>query len=427
MANNKKKLAPNSEVAPEKPKASPKAQTQTSNTAITPSKKNKSSNTSNSSENALNGLFSQKSETFYSMIEKKATESIAAPQISADLKEVVATQNDAENPKKRKGNKNEKPNFPQDANNVSESNTCKKIKADPTTDNADKQDPLPAEDNTNYPQEEPEIKHETLIKHESIINDLALATKQVRSKKELIEKRTAEKEEQLPNTIFVGNVPIDTLKNKAFSEPLPKKVAYALKKFNAQKDSCNAYVVFEKKEDAESSKELNGTEFKSFHLRVDSASIRSKNTGSSAINSGAPSHKNAVFVGNLNFAIKDETLRSHFANSGEIDSVRIIRDPRTGFGKGFGYVNFVDESYVSLALKLNDSELEGRKIRVVKCSSDPKKKNKAKSKTFDQGVSGHKRASKEEGTRSVNPNAVPVQLRGKNKKAFSLRVKNKRK
>ncbi|OMJ08654.1 Nucleolar protein 12 [Smittium culicis] len=427
MASNKKKLAAKNEVASEKSNASPKALVQASNPADTSSKKSKGSNTTNSSDNTLSGLFSQKGESFYSLIEKKAAESITTPPLTEDFKEVVTLQNDATNTKKRKGNKNEKTNTLEEPKNDSEPNSNKKIKAGLTTDNNDKQDPLPAQDIANRLQEEPEIKHETLIKHESILNDAAQAAKQVRSKKELIEKRTAEKEEQLPNTIFVGNVPIDTLKNKAFSEPLPKKVAYALKKFNAHKDSCNAYVVFEKKEDAESSKELNGTEFKSFHLRVDSASIRTKNPGSSAANSTAPSHKNAVFVGNLNFAIKDETLRSHFANTGEIDSIRIIRDPRTGFGKGFGYVNFVDESYVSLALKLNDSELEGRKIRVVKCSLDPKKKNKAKSKTFDQGVSGHKRASKEEGTRSVNPNAVPVQLRSKNKKAFSLRVKNKRK
>jgi len=33
-------------------------------------------------------------------------------------------------------------------------------------------------------------------------------------------------------------------------------------------------------------------------------------------------------------------LRKHFAECGEIDNVRIIRDKTTGVGKGFGYIVF---------------------------------------------------------------------------------------
>ena len=49
---------------------------------------------------------------------------------------------------------------------------------------------------------------------------------------------------------------------------------------------------------------------------------------------------------------------------GTISSVRIVRDAATGIGKGFGYVNFASEDSVEIALTLNGSELDGRKIRV---------------------------------------------------------------
>ena len=47
--------------------------------------------------------------------------------------------------------------------------------------------------------------------------------------------------------------------------------------------------------------------------------------------------------------------------------MRIVRDAATGIGKGFGYVNFASEDSVEIALTLNGSELDGRKIRVTRC------------------------------------------------------------
>ena len=37
---------------------------------------------------------------------------------------------------------------------------------------------------------------------------------------------------------------------------------------------------------------------------------------------------------------EEEPLRQHFADCGEVDNVRIIRDSKLGLGKGFGYVHF---------------------------------------------------------------------------------------
>ena len=57
-------------------------------------------------------------------------------------------------------------------------------------------------------------------------------------------------------------------------------------------------------------------------------------------------------------------MKKRMFQCGTIFSVRIVRDAATGIGKGFGYVNFASEDSVEIALTLNGSELDGRKIRV---------------------------------------------------------------
>jgi len=39
--------------------------------------------------------------------------------------------------------------------------------------------------------------------------------------------------------------------------------------------------------------------------------------------------------------IEEESIRQHFAICGSITNVRVIRDQKTGAGKGFGYVTFL--------------------------------------------------------------------------------------
>ena len=62
----------------------------------------------------------------------------------------------------------------------------------------------------------------------------------------------------------------------------------------------------------------------------------------------------------------------YFNQVGEVDNVRLIRDPSTGMGKGFGYVNFVSEESVTKAMRLNAREVAGRKVRVSRAVRKPK-------------------------------------------------------
>ena len=65
--------------------------------------------------------------------------------------------------------------------------------------------------------------------------------------------------------------------------------------------------------------------------------------------------------------ISDEAVYEHFLPCGPIDYVRIIRDNKTGIGKGFGYVQFKTSDTVALGLKLDGSTVNERKIRVNRC------------------------------------------------------------
>ncbi|XP_069842045.1 RNA-binding protein 34 [Dendropsophus ebraccatus] len=178
-------------------------------------------------------------------------------------------------------------------------------------------------------------------------------------------------------TIFVGNLPatctkqmlkscfkefgpIESMRFRSVARADPtesRKVAAIHRNVHPKRKSINAYVVFKEQDSAAKAIVRNGTEISGgFHIRVDLAS-----KGSSHNN------KKTVFVGNLPYDIEDETLREHFSQCGTIEGVRIIRDKNTGIGKGFGYVLFQGADSVQLALKLEQSELMGRKLRVKRC------------------------------------------------------------
>ncbi len=68
---------------------------------------------------------------------------------------------------------------------------------------------------------------------------------------------------------------------------------------------------------------------------------------------------NKLYVGNLNYATTEDTLKSTFGVHGEVTSVTIIS------GKGFGFVEFADDESAQKAKDaLNGTELDGRTIRV---------------------------------------------------------------
>ncbi|KAK9428777.1 hypothetical protein V1505DRAFT_376068 [Lipomyces doorenjongii] len=180
-------------------------------------------------------------------------------------------------------------------------------------------------------------------------------------------------------TVFVGNIPSNAISSQsdyatlkkhfaqygkitsirfrsiAFSEMLPRKVAFIKQKLHDKRHTVNAYVVYDSEDSARLSLKSNGIVLLDHHIRVDSVAHPAKQDV-----------KRSVFIGNLDFEAEEEALWEHFGNAGEIEYVRIIRDSKTNVGKGFAYVQFKDSMYVSKALLLNDKKMGSRKLRVTR-------------------------------------------------------------
>jgi len=71
-----------------------------------------------------------------------------------------------------------------------------------------------------------------------------------------------------------------------------------------------------------------------------------------------------IYVGNLNFRSSSEGVTKLFERFGTVNSARIVKDRETGRSKGFGFVEMDDADGASAISALNESEFDGRTIRV---------------------------------------------------------------
>jgi RNA recognition motif-containing protein len=72
-----------------------------------------------------------------------------------------------------------------------------------------------------------------------------------------------------------------------------------------------------------------------------------------------------LYVGNLSYDTTEDTLRTHFAEFGEIESVKVITDRYTGRSRGFGFVEMATEEAAQAAIQgLNGKSVDNREIRV---------------------------------------------------------------
>jgi len=74
-----------------------------------------------------------------------------------------------------------------------------------------------------------------------------------------------------------------------------------------------------------------------------------------------------LYVGNLSYDTNEDTLRTLFAEFGEIESVNVITDRYTGRPRGFGFVEMATEEAAEAAINgLNGKSVDGREIKVDK-------------------------------------------------------------
>ena len=72
-----------------------------------------------------------------------------------------------------------------------------------------------------------------------------------------------------------------------------------------------------------------------------------------------------LFVGSLPFTTTSDELRELFSKIGEVTTADVITDKFTNQGKGFAFVEFVDDADADKAItELNGTEYNGRKMVV---------------------------------------------------------------
>lgn len=71
-----------------------------------------------------------------------------------------------------------------------------------------------------------------------------------------------------------------------------------------------------------------------------------------------------LYVGNLSYAVNDNTLRSIFEPYGAVESARVISDRDTGQSKGFGFVEMSDADGQKAMGALNGKDNDGRALKV---------------------------------------------------------------
>lgn len=81
-------------------------------------------------------------------------------------------------------------------------------------------------------------------------------------------------------------------------------------------------------------------------------------------------NKRSIFVGNLDYTVTKAQLESYFQSCGKINRITICEDHMTHRPKGFGYIEFAEESSVQNAMLLNEHLLAGKTIQI-----QPKREN----------------------------------------------------
>jgi len=73
-----------------------------------------------------------------------------------------------------------------------------------------------------------------------------------------------------------------------------------------------------------------------------------------------------LYVGNMSYDTTEDALRALFVGIGEVESVTIITDRRSGRSKGFGFVEMATEEDAQTAIsQLNGTTLDDRQINVA--------------------------------------------------------------
>ncbi|GLP95241.1 RNA recognition motif domain-containing protein [Paraferrimonas sedimenticola] len=76
-----------------------------------------------------------------------------------------------------------------------------------------------------------------------------------------------------------------------------------------------------------------------------------------------------LYVGNLPYRVHEGEVKALFASYGSVQSVRLVRDRKTGRRKGFGFVEMNEDGAKKAMSKLNDFIFQERTLKVREAKS----------------------------------------------------------
>lgn len=71
-----------------------------------------------------------------------------------------------------------------------------------------------------------------------------------------------------------------------------------------------------------------------------------------------------IYVGNLAYRIDEKELYDFFSRYGIVQTIRIVRNFKTGRSKGYAFITYEHKSQASKALMANGKDLYGRSLVV---------------------------------------------------------------
>lgn len=71
-----------------------------------------------------------------------------------------------------------------------------------------------------------------------------------------------------------------------------------------------------------------------------------------------------IYIGNLPYHIGEDDLHNHFSRFGVIETIKIVRNFRTGRSKGYAFVTYTNAKQAVKALSAHGQDLQGRSLVV---------------------------------------------------------------
>ncbi|ABZ78692.1 RNP-1 like RNA-binding protein [Shewanella halifaxensis HAW-EB4] len=106
-------------------------------------------------------------------------------------------------------------------------------------------------------------------------------------------------------------------------------------------------------------------------------SLQSKTPASTTTNSNEPysGPTMTLYVGNLPYRVHEGEVKALFGEYGPVNSVRLVRDRKTGRRKGFGFIEMSEAGAKKAMTKLNEFDFQERTLKVREAKSQDSDKS----------------------------------------------------